>query len=164
MKELLNEKNTLALDNETMTVIQKGAQIYNSLRNSTISIYSNKINGNLNLHDKKCLAIYLGLIQNDNFFRDELEKLNYQKFIDFSSDDTSNYHFEDEYYDFVGLFDSEDFLDILTLYLLEYPVIKELNLKHGYCTSKMKLAVYDHLGNKIKNAVKQKNTQKVLTK
>lgn len=167
MEKIKNVKDILALDEQAAIIIQKGADIYNKLRNSSISICYGDFDGTLSLDDKKCLAMYISMIQNDNFFKDILTQLNYQKFTDFSTKDTSLYHFEEEYYSYLEKFDKEDFLEVLVLYLLEYPVIRQLNLKQGYCIAKMKLQVYDRLGNKIKDRMYQnegtKNKTKVLT-
>ncbi len=156
----LNIENT-----QTQLIIKKGENIYNSLRNSDIVLYLDEFKGKLGLQDKKCLSLYLSIIQSDNFFNKLLKKLNYEKFTNFSNKDTNNYHFEDEFNEFVNTFDIDNYLEVMILYLLDYPIIKQLNLKEGYSIWKMKLAVYDYLSTQIKETIdKGKNKQKVLTK
>lgn len=163
MKEIINKINTL--DKQTQNVIKKGEEIYNSIRNVGIYMLGDHINGYISLQDKKCLALYLSIIQGNNFFNSLLTDLNYKKFTDFSVEYTNNYHYEDEYYTFVNSFLEENLLEVLTLYLLESPIIKQLNAKEGYSLWKMKIAVYDYLGNKAQQTLSQeKSAQKVLTK
>ena len=162
MKEI--KKNINTLDKQTQMVIQKGEKIYNSIRNSKIYVGCKGFDGYLSLHDKKCVSLYLGLIQGDNFFNTLLTELNYQDFADFSSEDTNEYHYEEEFYDFVSYFEQEN-LEVLTLYLLECPIIKQLNIKEGYSIWKMKIAIYDYLSNKAQQTLNdEKSKQKVLTK
>lgn len=157
MKEInkLNTKNN--------KIIMEGENIYNTLRNSHIKIYLDEYSGNLSLHDKICLSLYLSIIKNDNFYNDILSTLNYKNFTEFKNPDTNNYHYEKEFEKFTSAFEMDNNLELMVLYLLEYPLIKGLIQKEGYPVWKIKLAVYDYMSNKIANNV-EKSTQKVLTK
>lgn len=160
----MKENNNINTTNKQIeTIITKGEEIYNSFRNSDIQIYSKGFSGRLSLHDKKCLALYLSIIHSDNFFNKILETLNCQKFLNLPNDDTGNYHFEEEFNVFTQTFNVDNSLELMVLYLLEYPLIKVLNQKEGYPVWKIKLAVYDYIGNRITDGA-DKSAQKVLTK
>lgn len=163
MKEMnkLENKN----DIQTQIIIKEGENIYNSLRNSDIRIYIDGFSGKLSLHDKRCLSLYLSILQNENFFKELMDEMNYQKFTNFSTQDTNSYHYEKEFAEFTKVFEMDNSLEVMVLYLLEYPLIKQLIIKEGYQVWNIKLAVYDYISNNIKNAIGiNKNNQKVLTK
>lgn len=156
--------NIIKIDEKTQKIIKKGEEIYNPLRDSIISISGKK----LTLTDKKCLAMYLSIISSDNFFKDLLINLGYTNFVDLKADKTNNESYSMEFRSAFIPFESDDYLEVLTLYLLEYPLIKELNRSKGYSIWDLKLGVYDHLREKTQNTINvQKTTkkqQKVLTK
>lgn len=156
--------NIIKIDEKTQKIIKKGEEIYNPLRDSIISISGKK----LTLTDKKCLSMYLSIINSDNFFKDLLENLGYTDFIDLKADKTNNENYSMEFRSSFIPFESDDYLEVLTLYLLEYPVIKELNRSRGYSIWDLKLGVYDYLREKTQNTINvqktTKNKQKVLTR
>lgn len=163
MKETNKEQNIKST--QTQIIIKEGENIYNSLRNSDIRVYMDGFSGKLSLHDKRCLSLYLSILQNENFFKELMDEMNYQKFTNFSTKDTNSYHYEKEFAEFTKVFEMDNSLEVMVLYLLEYPLIKQLIIKEGYQVWNIKLAVYDYISNNIKNTIGiNKNNQKVLTK
>lgn len=163
MKETNKEQNIKST--QTQIIIKEGENIYNSLRNSDIRVYMDGFSGKLSLHDKKCLSLYLSILQNENFYKELMIDLDYKKFTNFSSKDTNNYHYEKEFAEFIKIFEMDNSLEIMVLYLIDYPLIRQLILKEGYQVWNIKLAVYDYISNNIKNTIGiNKNNQKVLTK
>lgn len=163
MKEMnkLENKNNI----QTQIIIKEGENIYNSLRNSDIRVYMDGFSGKLSLHDKRCLSLYLSILQNENFFKELMDNMNYQKFTNFSTQDTNSYHYEKEFTEFTNAFEMDNSLEVMVLYLIDYPLIRQLILKEGYQVWNIKLAVYDYISNNIKNTIGiNKNSQKVLTK
>lgn len=163
MKEMnkLENKNNI----QTQIIIKEGENIYNSLRNSDIRVYMDGFSGKLSLHDKRCLSLYLSILQNENFFKELMDNMNYQKFTNFSTHDTNCYHYEKEFTEFTNAFEMDNSLEVMVLYLIDYPLIRQLILKEGYQVWNIKLAVYDYISNNIKNTIGiNKNSQKVLTK
>lgn len=156
--------NIIKIDEQTQKIIRKGEEIYNPLRDSIIFISGKRIT----LTDKKCLAMYLSIINSDSFFKKVLTDLGYTDFIDLKVDKTNNSDYSMEFRSSFIPFESDDYLEVLTLYLLEYPLIKEINRNKGYSIWDLKLGVYDYLREKTKNTIKTKkstkNTQKVLTR
>ena len=149
------------INEQALNLLKKGQEEYNSLRNSSISFYGNEIS----LDDKKCLAMYMAIINDDNFFNKLLKEYGYDSFIDLFNNNTLVEHHEDEFNAYFNGFLTDDYLELLTLYLLDRPIIKSFNTKKGYSTWKMKIGVYDYLREKAINTDKQsKSVQKVLTK
>lgn len=149
------------INEQAQTLLKKGQAEYNSLRNSSISFYGKEIS----LDDKKCLAMYMTIIKDNNFFNKMLKEFGYDSFIDLFNNNTLVEHHEEEFNAYFNRFLTDDYLELLTLYLLDRPIIKDLNTKKGYSTWKMKIGIYDHLKEKVANMVKQpKSVQKVLTK
>ena len=155
MKEKINE-----LDIQTQVTIKKGAKIYNSLRNSFIMSYGNL----MPLEDKRWLAMYLGILQSEYFFSEILKKLNYDNYIDYELRQAANDSYDEEFYRGFEPFVFDNCLEVLTLFLLEQPVIKDLNAKVGYSRLILKNAIYDQMNQKLQNNSKTVvNSQKVLT-
>lgn len=162
MKEMDKKTNTENI--QTQIIIKEGETIYNSLRNSNIKVYTEGYSGKLNLQDKKCLSLYMSLIDNKTSLNAILKSLGYNKFVNFNIKDTNCHHYEDEFREFTDCFVTDDSIEIMALYLLDYPLIKNLNLKEGYSIWKIKLAIYDYLSTKTQSEINEKVNQKVLTK
>ena len=154
-------ERTNKVNEQTQLLLKKGQELYNSLRNSSISVCGDK----LTREDKQCLAMYMTIINDNNFFNKILKEYGYEEFFYFPKDDMCVEHHEEEFEQYFNKFLTENQLEMLTLYLLDRPVIKAINTRKGYSTWKMKLGIYDYLVEKNKNAEKQtKSVQKVLTK
>ena len=153
-KEL--EKDIL---NEQTTIFKQGEKNYNLLRAASIMICGQTVS----LQDKKCLSMYLSIINSNNFFSDLLKKLKYDKGLpNFSSGDINNYHYEEEFRRFINPFESD--IVILVLYLLDNPVIKLLNEKRGYSNLMIKLAVYDYFCQTMQYSKENNKSLKIVKK
>lgn len=161
-----NKEKTNTLNLQNRVFIRNSKKIYNSLRNLDIKVFVGNIDGSLSLQDKKCLSLYLSALNGDNFFNSAMTKLNYKRFPDFlTAIDTNVYHFEDELDEFLNYFINEEFFETLLLYLIDYPIIKQINAYEGYSINVMKQVVYDYLNNNAMEKISnEKNVQKVLTK
>lgn len=156
MKERIKE-----FDIQTQTTIQKGAEIYNALRSSLIMSYGKL----MSVEDKKWLAMYLGLLNSENFFSELLKQLKYDNYIDYELRQATHNNYDDEFYRGFDAFVFDNCLEIITLFLLEQPIIRDLNEKAGYSRLMLKNAIYDRMNQKLQNNGKKVvKTSKVLTK
>lgn len=149
------------INEQALNLLKKGQIEYNSLRNSNISFYGKEIS----LDEKKCIAMYLTIINDDNFFNKILKEYGYDVFFDLFNNNTFVEHYEEEFNAYFNSFLTDDYLELLILYLLDTSIIKDLNIKKGYSTLKIKIGIYEYLKEKTINTAKQtKKSQKVLTK